>query len=93
MSKITSREEARPKMDAIIKNKYSRSRATDNTLLNKADRSAITSLIHNTPAAYLVPAETYKLLMDIIEDYELAKLVESRRGDLSEAVEVNIDDL
>ncbi len=62
-------------------------------LLNEADGSAIAILNHNTPAAYLVPAETYELLMDMLDDYELAKLVESRRGDLSAAVEVDIDDL
>ncbi|MBT2916476.1 type II toxin-antitoxin system Phd/YefM family antitoxin, partial [Vibrio anguillarum] len=57
------------------------------------DGSAIAILNHNKPAAYLVPAETYEFLMDMLDDYELAKLVESRRGELSEAVEVNIDDL
>lgn len=62
-------------------------------LLNEADGSAIAILNHNKPAAYLVPAETYEFLMDILDDYELAKLVESRRGELSEAVEVDIDDL
>ncbi|CAM3236432.1 MULTISPECIES: type II toxin-antitoxin system Phd/YefM family antitoxin [Vibrio] len=62
-------------------------------LLNEADGSAIAILNHNKPAAYLVPAETYEFLMDMLDDYELAKLVESRRGELSEAVEVNIDDL
>ena len=62
-------------------------------LLNEADGSAIAILNHNKPAAYLVPAETYELLMELLDDYELAKLVESRRGDLSDAVEVNIDDL
>lgn len=62
-------------------------------LLNEADGAAIAILNHNKPAAYLVPAETYELLMDMLDDYELSKLVESRRGDLSDAVEVNIDDL
>jgi antitoxin StbD len=62
-------------------------------LLNEADGSAIAILNHNKPAAYLVPAETYELLMDMLDDYELAKLVESRRVDLSAAVEVDIDDL
>lgn len=62
-------------------------------LLNEAEGSAVAILNHNTPAAYLVPAETYELMMDMLDDYELAKLVESRRADLSEAVEVNIDDL
>ncbi|MGR5238991.1 type II toxin-antitoxin system Phd/YefM family antitoxin [Vibrio alfacsensis] len=62
-------------------------------LLNEAEGSAIAILNHNKPAAYLVPAETYEFLMDMLDDYELAKLVESRRGELSEAVEVDIDDL
>ncbi|MFL0806459.1 MAG: type II toxin-antitoxin system Phd/YefM family antitoxin [Oceanobacter sp.] len=62
-------------------------------LLKEADGSAIAILNHNKPAAYLVPAETYEFLMDMLDDYELAKIVESRRGDLSEAVEVSIDDL
>jgi len=62
-------------------------------LLNEADGSAIAILNHNKPAAYLVPAETYELLIEMLDDYELAKLVESRRGNLSEAVEVDIDDL
>jgi len=62
-------------------------------LLNEADGSAIAILNHNKPAAYLVPAETYEFLMEMLDDYELAKIVESRRGELTEAVEVNIDDL
>jgi len=41
----------------------------------------------------LVPAETYENLMDMLDDYELGKLVEARRSDLSEAVEVSLDDL
>jgi antitoxin StbD len=51
-------------------------------LLNEADGSAIAILNHNKPAAYLVPAETYEWLMDVVDDYELAKVVEDRRGDL-----------
>jgi len=62
-------------------------------LLNEADGSAIAILNHNKPAAYLVPAETYEWLMDVVDDYELGKIVDSRRGDLSEAIEVNLDDL
>ncbi len=62
-------------------------------LLNEADGSAIAILNHNKPAAYLVPAETYEWLMDVVDDYELAKVVEDRRADLSNAIEVNLDDL
>ena len=62
-------------------------------LLNEADGEAIAILNHNKPAAYLVPAETYEALMEMLEDYELSQLVERRRADLSDAVEVRLDDL
>ena len=62
-------------------------------LLNEANGEAIAILNHNKPAAYLVPAETYEALMEMLEDYELSQLVESRRADLSDAVEVSLDDL
>lgn len=62
-------------------------------LLNEADGAAIAILNHNKPAAYLVPAQMYEQLMEQLDDYELTKVIESRRGDLSQAVEVSIDDL
>ena len=62
-------------------------------LLNEADGATIAILNHNKPAAYLVPAQTYEWLMEIVDDIELAKLVESRRSDLSSAIDVDIDDL
>ena len=62
-------------------------------LLNEANGSAIAILNHNKPAAYLVPAETYECLMEMLDDYELGKLVEARRSDLSKAEEVSLDDL
>lgn len=62
-------------------------------LLNASAGSAIAILNHNKPAAYLVPAEAYELLMEMVDDIELAKRVESRRADLSKAVEVSLDDL
>ena len=63
------------------------------SLLNEADGSAIAILNHNKPTAYLVPAETYEWLMDVLDDYELSKVIDSRRDDLSNAIEVNINDL
>ena len=62
-------------------------------LLNEADGAAIAILNHNKPAAYLIPAETYEWMMDMLDDYELSKIIDSRRADLSEAVEVSLDDL
>lgn len=62
-------------------------------LLSQASGSPIAVLNHNKPAAYLVPAETYEALLDRIEDYELAKLVEERLKDKSQAVAVSLDDI
>jgi len=63
------------------------------SLLIQSSGSAIAVLNHNKPAAYLVPAETYEAMMDLIEDYELAKLVEERLGDKDQAVSVSLNDL
>lgn len=63
------------------------------SLLSQASGSPIAILNHNKPAAYLIPAETYEAIMETIEDYELGKLVEERRGEQAEAVAVSLDDL
>lgn len=62
-------------------------------LLSRASGSPIAVLNHNKPAAYLIPAETYEALMDMVEDYELGKLVEERLKDKSRAITVSLDDL
>jgi len=48
-------------------------------------------LNRNQPAFYCVPAAAYELLMDKLEDVELAAIVAERKG--GEEVEVNIDEL
>ncbi|WP_250656207.1 type II toxin-antitoxin system Phd/YefM family antitoxin [Alkalimarinus coralli] len=62
-------------------------------LLNESAGAPIAILNHNKPAAYLVPAETYEWLMDMLDDQELAKLVEQRVAKKDQAVEVSLDDL
>ncbi len=62
-------------------------------LLIEADGAAIAILNHNKPTAYLVPAETYEYLMDALDDVELGEIVKERRADLTQAVEVDINDL
>lgn len=62
-------------------------------LLSQSSGSPIAILNHNKPAAYLVPVETYEALMDMLEDYELAKLVEERRANKEQAIAVSLDDL
>jgi antitoxin StbD len=61
-------------------------------LINEADGEAITVLNHNIPTAYLVPADTFEMLLKQLEDAELASIiVRSRRNEISSAVEVDID--
>jgi antitoxin StbD len=43
------------------------------------------------PSAYLVPAETYKRLLDRLDDLELAELVRARSGE--KRIKVKLDDL
>ncbi len=62
-------------------------------LLKEADGEAVAILNHNRLAAYLVPASAYERMMDIIEDYELGKLVKEREAQKSLAFEVDIDEL
>jgi antitoxin StbD len=62
-------------------------------LLNEADGSPVAILNHNKPTAYLIPADTYEWMMDILDDYDLGKLVQNRRKDLGKAVEVELDEL
>jgi len=56
-----------------------------------ADGEAVAVLNHNEPAFYCVPAETYELLMDQMEDLELLAIARERKDEAS--VKVNLDDL
>ena len=48
-------------------------------------------LNHNQPAFYCVPAKTWELIFDRLEDIELANIANSRMG--GEAVEIDLNDL
>ena len=62
-------------------------------LLKVSDGAPIAILNHNKPAAYLVPAQTYEWLMEKLDDIELATIVELRRSQEADAVEVSLNDL
>jgi antitoxin StbD len=62
-------------------------------LLNKAKGEAIAILNHNSPTAYLVPADVYEQLLEKLEDYELGKIVKERQAEKPLAIEVSLDDL
>ena len=62
-------------------------------LLKQANGQPIAILNHNKPSGYLVPAETYEKMMELLEDLELGKIVEQRRKDLDKAVTVTLEEL
>ena len=62
-------------------------------LIDNAHGDIIALLNRNRPTAYIVPAETFDWLMEVAEDIELGQIIEQRKGEKAEAVEVGIDEL
>jgi antitoxin StbD len=62
-------------------------------LLSKSEGSPIAILNHNSPTAYLIPAETYEWLLDRIDDIELAQIVTKRMPEKENAIEIDINEL
>ena len=60
-------------------------------VVEQADGFPVAVLNRNQPAFYCVPADAYELLMDKLEDVELASIVDERKG--QPEIEVDIDDL
>lgn len=60
-------------------------------VIEAADGESIAVLVHNRPSAYLVPAGTYKRLLDRLEDLELAELVRARAKE--RRIKVKLDEL
>lgn len=62
-------------------------------LIQKAEGCPITILNHDRPMAYLIPAETYETLSEMIEDHELGHIILDRKSERQTAIEVSIDEL
>ena len=60
-------------------------------VIEAADGESVAVLVHNKPSAYLVPADTYKRLLDRLEELELAELVRSRAKE--RRIKVKLDEL
>ncbi|MDQ3495126.1 MAG: type II toxin-antitoxin system prevent-host-death family antitoxin [Pseudomonadota bacterium] len=60
-------------------------------VIEAAEDEAVAVLVHNKPSAYLVPAATYRRLLERLEDMELAELVRARAKERK--VKVKLDDL
>jgi len=59
--------------------------------VNSAHGEPLAILSHNEPVFYCVPAKTYEVMMDLLEDSELRKIIEARTR--KKEIEVDIDDL
>lgn len=62
-------------------------------LIDNAHGDIIALLNRNRPTAYIVPAETFDWLMELAEDLELGQIIEDRKSEKTEAIEVDIDEL
>lgn len=62
-------------------------------LLKASEGEPVAILNHNSPTAYLIPAQTYEWLMDRLEDIELTQLIKERRSEKEHAIEVDINEL
>ena len=62
-------------------------------LIDSAHGETIVLLNRNKPTAYIVPAKTYEMLMDLAEDIELGRIIEERKDEKKEAVEISINEL
>ena len=60
-------------------------------VIDTADGAPVAVLIHNKPSAYLVPADTYKRMVERLEDLELAQIVRERAKE--RRIKVKLDDL
>lgn len=62
-------------------------------LIEQSAGEPIAILNHNKPTAYLIPADTYELLLDKIEDCQLGLLIRERQHEKIDAVEVKLNEL
>ncbi len=63
------------------------------SLIENANGEAVAILNHNRPSAYLVPRELYEQMIEMIEEYQLARDVEERLKDGESPVKVDLDEL
>jgi antitoxin StbD len=62
-------------------------------LLIQAEGEPVAILNHNRPTAYLVPADMYAAMVELLEDYELGQIVRERQAEKKDAIEIDINDL
>jgi antitoxin StbD len=66
-------------------------RRNPGAVIEEAGMSAVAILNHNRATAYLVPAEVFEIIMEQLDDIDLAEIVRNRRS--GKTVKVSLDDL
>lgn len=62
-------------------------------LLKKTKGKPIAILNRDICVAYLIPAKTYKKMLDILEDYELYEIIKQRQKQINNAIAVTLENL
>jgi len=81
------------KIHADLTTSISAMKRNPQAIIDSAHGETIVLLNRNKPTAYIVPAKTYEMLMDLAEDIELGRIIEERKDEKKDAVEVGIDEL
>jgi antitoxin StbD len=86
----------RPIMNPIL-SAYSASiselKKNPSKLIERAGVESVAILNHNKPTAYLIPAETFEWISNMIEDQELREIIEQREEEKAQAKEISLDEL
>jgi len=83
-------------MESVLANcsaSISELKKNPSALIDKSDGEPIAILNHNKPTAYLIPAGTYEMLLEKIEDHQLGLIVKDRQIEKISAIEVSLDEL
>lgn len=62
-------------------------------MLHNSGGEPVAILNNNKPEAYIVSAETYEKMLNLIEDLELGQIIKERLKDKHKAREVSLDKL
>ena len=60
-------------------------------VIAQAEGGPIAILNRNTPAAYLIPADAWEDILDLLDDIELGRIVKERQGE--KRIKVRLEDL
>jgi len=60
-------------------------------IIREAEGAPVAILNHNRPSAYIVPADAFEAMLEKLDDLEIKKTVEKRRGEKS--IRVSLDAL